>query len=99
MPTIGSRKITAIHISLRMPPELPISTLTIAKISNPSITAPTKLIAGRDQIVAGNEQAANQHGDRRGDLGPVQVELCACQVCPGGIQVRDGLILLGLVIS
>ena len=45
MPTIGSNQITAIHISLRMTPELPISTLTIAKISNPSITAPTKLIA------------------------------------------------------
>jgi hypothetical protein len=45
MPTIGSNQITAIHISLRMTPELPISTLTIAKISSPSITNPTTLIA------------------------------------------------------
>ena len=45
MPAIGSRNITAIHISLRMTPDLPINTLTMAKISKPSITAPTRLIA------------------------------------------------------
>jgi hypothetical protein len=42
---MGSNQITAIHISFRMTPELPISTLTMAKMSSPRMTAPVRLIA------------------------------------------------------
>jgi hypothetical protein len=44
-PTIGSKSISAIQSNFRITPELPINTLTMAKMSKSRTTAPTRLIA------------------------------------------------------